>query len=163
MQSLFSHFGEEQLMGFVNDQSPYYPFITSGTGPPRQARIVVNINNLNLNLRASMLVWCSFNWTRCASQPSTTKSWNQTRWGFWAKSFFHDRNGVLLLKTGSLSSPGRNQTLLQPCLVSIMWCSVPPFSLSPQLKTSTIFLAAKRQQSLIFAEVKWIFRIILNT
>lgn len=36
VQGLFSKLGENQLMGFVNDQSPYYPFITSGWGPPRQ-------------------------------------------------------------------------------------------------------------------------------
>ena len=60
---------------------------------------------VNLNLRGSMLVSCSFNWTRCANRKSTTKSWDQTQWDSWAKSFFRYRSGISLLKTGSPSSP----------------------------------------------------------
>jgi len=33
---LFSHFTEHQVMGLVGDQSAYYPFMTSGSGPARQ-------------------------------------------------------------------------------------------------------------------------------
>ena len=60
---------------------------------------------VKLNLRGSMLVSCSFIWTRCANRKSTTKSWDQTQWGSWAKSFFRYRSGIWLLKTGSPSSP----------------------------------------------------------
>ena len=29
---------DDQVMGLVGDQSAYYPFMTSGSGPARQAR-----------------------------------------------------------------------------------------------------------------------------
>ena len=43
LQVLFSQLDQHQLMGFVTDQSPYYPFMTSGSGPARQARIAVSL------------------------------------------------------------------------------------------------------------------------
>jgi len=36
LQGLFSHLGQDQIMGLVSDQSAYYPFMTSGYGLPRQ-------------------------------------------------------------------------------------------------------------------------------
>jgi len=36
VQKLFSLLKGDKLVGLVADQSPYYPFITSGSGPPRQ-------------------------------------------------------------------------------------------------------------------------------
>ena len=96
---------------------------------------------VNLNLRGSMLVSCSFNWTRCANRKSTTKSWDQTQWGSWAKSFFRYRSGISLLKTGSPSSPGQSLTSSPVCLVGTMCCSAAQES--AQLQTAT-FLAAKR-------------------
>jgi len=41
LQGLFAQLDQEKLMGFVIDQSPYYPFMTSGVGPARQARLAV--------------------------------------------------------------------------------------------------------------------------
>ena len=139
-------------MGFVSDQSPYYPFITSGAGPPRQARIAVWKSNLNL--RASTLVWCCFNWTRCESQKSTMMSLHQKKWPNWAKCFFCKQNGVSLLKTGSPCSPGQSLTwLMLVYLASTMWCSAAPL-LFQKLQNSQTFLAAKRQQLHIFAEMR---------
>ena len=40
VQKLFSLLSGDKLVGLVGDQSPYYPFITSGSGPPRQARLL---------------------------------------------------------------------------------------------------------------------------
>ena len=36
LEGLFSLLVPDQIMGFVTDQSPYYPFITSAWGPPRK-------------------------------------------------------------------------------------------------------------------------------
>ena len=49
VQDLFSQLDQHQLMGFVTDQSPYYPFMTSGSGPPRQARIVVSLKQTKIS------------------------------------------------------------------------------------------------------------------
>ena len=49
LQGLFSQLDQDQLMGFVIDQSPYYPFMTSGSGPPRQARIVVSLKQTKIS------------------------------------------------------------------------------------------------------------------
>ena len=40
VQKLFSLLSGDKLVGLVGDQSPYYPFITSGSGPPRQAGLL---------------------------------------------------------------------------------------------------------------------------
>ena len=151
LQSLFSHLGQDQIMGFVSDQSSYYPFITSGYGLPRQARIFSSHIDLK-SLRVSAWVWCCFSWTKCESQKSTTKNLLPPRWPIWAAGSFHDRSGASQLRIGSRWSRGQNLTWLRACPASTTSMRAAQTLHSPTQKRSLIFLAVKSQQFYTIAE-----------
>ena len=186
VQKLFSLLSGDKLVGLVRDQSPYYPFITSGSGPPRQARllnpkksvITFLVQGLNSGLMlfqlgkmresveykseldAAKMEELSNRFVPTVQQCEMTAM--RTRMAQYKRGFdddsgsCHTRTGVSATRIGSPSSPGGSPTWWPPSPASSTSSSATPLRSPVPSQDSPTFLATKRPQLHTFVGMRFI-------